>query len=124
VAWRRAVVIDDDAESREGLAGLLTAAGYLVTQSADGWSGLTRIREELPHLVVTDIGMPGMGGVGLASAVRADRMLDRVSLVAVTGIGLSPAEASCFDLVFTKPLDAEIFLKLISRLEPAGSLPA
>ena len=121
---RRAVVIDDDPECREGVAELLTSAGYLVTQSADGWSGLARIREDLPHLVITDIDMPEMSGVRLASAIRADPMLERVVLVALTGVGLSSAEATCFDVVLAKPLDIDVFLKLIDGLKPAGSASA
>ena len=99
---------------------MLALAGYRVIESADGWTGLTRTREALPHLVITDIDMPGMGGVRLASSIRADPMLDRVVLVALTGVGLSAADATCFDLVLTKPLDTDVFLTLISRLEPAG----
>ena len=124
MSLRRAVVIDDDPESRRGVAELLTVAGYRVTEAADGWSGLTRIREDLPHLVITDIDMPGMDGVGLASAVRADPMLDRVVLVALTGVGLSVAETTCFNLVLTKPLDTDVFLKLVAGLKGAGSASA
>ena len=118
---RRAIVIDDDPACRQGVAELLASAGYRVTLSAEGSTGLTRIREELPHLVITDIEMPGMGGVRLASAVRGDPMLERVVLVALTGVRLSVAEATCFDLVLTKPLDTDLLLKLISWLEPAES---
>lgn len=119
---RRAIVIDDDPGCRQGVAELLASAGYRVTLSADGWTGLTLIREDLPHLVITDIDMPGMGGIRLAGAIRADPMLDRVALVALTGVGLSTAEASGFDLVLTKPLDTEMFLNLIGRLETSGSI--
>ena len=118
---RRAIVIDDDPACRQGVAELLAGAGYRVTQSADGSTGLTRIREDLPHLVITDIDMPGMGGIRLAGAIRADPMFDRVVLVALTGVRLSAAEATCFDLVLSKPLDTDLLLKLISWLEPAES---
>ena len=117
-------MIDDDPECREGVAELLTSAGYLVTQAADGSSGLSSIREDLPHLVITDIDMPEMSGLQLASAIRADPMLDRVVLVALTGVGLSAAEATCFDLVLKKPLDTDVFLQLIDGLKTAGSAPA
>jgi two-component system chemotaxis response regulator CheY len=124
MSLRRAVVIDDDPECRRGVGELLAVAGYRVTEATGGWSGLTRIREDLPHLVITDIDMPEMDGVGLASAVRADPMLDRVVLVALTGVGLSAAEASCFDLMLTKPLDTDVFLKLVEELDQTGSAPA
>jgi CheY-like chemotaxis protein len=57
---------------REYLARLLRAAGYQVTTVADGRAALDAARSGQPDLVLTDVMMPGLDGLGLVSALRAD----------------------------------------------------
>lgn len=48
----------------------LSGAGYSVLQANDGADGLAKARETLVHLVVTDLNMPIMNGLGLIRELR------------------------------------------------------
>jgi signal transduction histidine kinase len=62
---------DDNADMRD-YVGRLLADRYEVHAVPDGLSALAAAQEKLPDLVLTDIMMPGLDGVGLLRALRAD----------------------------------------------------
>jgi PAS domain S-box-containing protein len=68
----RVLVADDNADMREYLVRLLQGAGYLVEAVADGREALEAIRTDLPDLVVSDVMMPRLDGLGLVAALRAE----------------------------------------------------
>jgi len=57
------LVVDDEANARTALAELLRDEGYRVETAADGFKALGKIEEFSPDLLLTDLKMPGMGGV-------------------------------------------------------------
>jgi PAS domain S-box-containing protein len=68
----RVLVADDNADMREYLARLLHTAGYQVTTVTDGQAALDAVRADLPDLVISDVMMPRLDGLGLVAALRAD----------------------------------------------------
>jgi DNA-binding response OmpR family regulator/signal transduction histidine kinase len=68
----RVVVADDNADMREYLARLLHTASYQVTTVTDGQAALDAVRADPPDLVISDVMMPRLDGLGLVAAVRAD----------------------------------------------------
>ncbi|MGB3481040.1 MAG: SpoIIE family protein phosphatase [Mycobacterium sp.] len=68
----RLLVADDNADMRDYLARLLGGAGYEVTLTVDGQDALDAIRADLPDLVVSDVMMPRLDGLGLVTALRND----------------------------------------------------
>ncbi|MCQ4160779.1 response regulator [Roseomonas sp. GC11] len=64
-------VVDDDQGIRTALHSLLRSVGYRVRVFADAPSFLAEAARERPDCLVTDIQMPGMGGLELQRAVRA-----------------------------------------------------
>ncbi|RLK62006.1 SpoIIE family protein phosphatase [Actinokineospora cianjurensis] len=66
------LVVDDNADMREYLDRLLTTAGYGVRAAVDGLDALEIVRTAPPQLVVSDVMMPRLDGLGLVSALRAD----------------------------------------------------
>jgi PAS domain S-box-containing protein len=68
-ATGRILLVDDNADMREYLAGLL-AGRYSVETAADGSAALASILENPPDLVLTDIMMPGLNGLDLVRTVR------------------------------------------------------
>jgi PAS domain S-box-containing protein len=68
----RVLVADDNADMREYLARLLRTAGYQVTAVTDGQAALATVRAEPPDLVISDVMMPRLDGLGLVAALRAD----------------------------------------------------
>lgn len=85
----RILLVEDDARLRDRTANTLRRLGYTVSTAVDGHHALDVLeQEELPHLVLTDVVMPGLDGPGLAHAVR-DRY-PSVRILMMTGY----AEAS------------------------------
>ncbi|WP_185294127.1 SpoIIE family protein phosphatase [Mycolicibacterium litorale] len=68
----RVLIADDNADMRDYLTGLLRGAGYQVTAVTDGQQALESVRAELPDLVVSDVMMPRLDGLGLVAALRTD----------------------------------------------------
>jgi response regulator NasT len=67
---RRAVVADDDRDTREFLNEALTRQGWSVTASATGHGLVEACRKSKPDLIVTDIRMPDMDGLDAIAAVN------------------------------------------------------
>jgi anti-anti-sigma factor len=74
------LVADDNADMREYLQRLLEAR-YDVRAVPDGLAALKAARTEPPDLIVSDVMMPGMDGVELVSALRADPRTARVPVL-------------------------------------------
>lgn len=84
---RGVLVVEDDKDLRLLFGLMLSAAHFEVYEAADGIEGLKAL-EENPgaiHLVLTDLGLPGLGGVELISRVRAAR--PTVKIIGTSGLG-------------------------------------
>lgn len=117
-------MIDDDKDIVRLAAIRLTRAGHVVEECYDGTTGLACIRAAIPDLAVVDWMMPGLDGIGLAQAVRADPATARVPLLMLTARS-DPAEheyalAQGFDSVVTKPFSKAQLLGAVSALLPDG----
>ncbi len=66
----RILLVDDNTMMRTVMRAALERAGHAVTQAADGERALLALAAGPFDLIVTDINMPGMGGVDLVNAVR------------------------------------------------------
>ena len=67
---RGILVIEDDEELRMALTTVLTQNGYAVTVARDGYEGLDRLECETPWLVLTDLNLPGKGGMDFLREAR------------------------------------------------------
>ena len=64
------LIVDDDAGVRRMLARTLEAEGYGVSVAADGGSALVEIERAAPDLVLLDVTMPGLDGLGVTRRLR------------------------------------------------------
>jgi signal transduction histidine kinase len=71
LAGIRLLVVDDEPGARELIANVLQGYGAEVCLAESGQAALTKIFEQRPHVLVADLGMPGMDGYGLIEQVRA-----------------------------------------------------
>ncbi|MES1164988.1 MAG: response regulator [Verrucomicrobiota bacterium] len=81
----RVLVVDDDDGVRTFVADALTDAGHEVTQAADGQAALARLAERAFHVVVTDLRMPGLDGLGLLGAIRREHAETEVVVLTAHG---------------------------------------
>jgi two-component system, chemotaxis family, chemotaxis protein CheY len=79
------LVVDDNEIMRHLLGRMLGRAGYEVVCAVDGEDGLARFRECAPDLVITDMDMPGLDGLGLIEALK--RECGGAKVIAVSGVG-------------------------------------
>jgi two-component system response regulator MprA len=67
----RVLIVDDDAGVRRMLVRTLEAEDYDVTVAADGGSALVEIERSAPDLILLDVTMPGLGGLGVTKRLRS-----------------------------------------------------
>jgi PAS domain S-box-containing protein len=75
------LLADDNADMRSYVARLLQEKGYDVTAVCDGEAALAAVRERRPDLVLTDIMMPRLDGIGLLSALRKDQQTSTIPII-------------------------------------------
>ena len=80
----RVLAVDDSLTMREMLRAALAGAGFEVTLAEDGVDGLERLAEAQPDLIVTDLNMPRMDGLGFIEAVRGGDTASRVPILILT----------------------------------------
>jgi carbon storage regulator CsrA len=82
----RALVVEDDPNQRELLAGFLRLAGMDVSTAGDGTDALDRLhRCERPDIVLLDMGMPRCDGATMVRELRSDPEYANLKIFAVTG---------------------------------------
>jgi two-component system CheB/CheR fusion protein len=86
-ATRRVLVVDDNVDSLQSLTEVLEELGHEVRAAPDGETALELARQFRPHVMLVDIGLPGMNGYDLARSLRRTPELQQAILVALTGYG-------------------------------------
>jgi signal transduction histidine kinase/DNA-binding response OmpR family regulator len=118
----RVVVVDDNEDGADSLASLLELLGHEVRVAYDGPTGITAVRGFDPHLVLLDIGLPGIDGYEVARRLRHDPGT-RPVLVAVSGYGRDEdrqlAHAAGFQHHFVKPIEFETIQTLLASVVAA-----
>jgi two-component system chemotaxis response regulator CheY len=67
------LTVDDSRTMRDMLRLALAEAGYRVVQAVDGVEGLERLNAEGADVIITDINMPNLDGLGFIERVRSDQ---------------------------------------------------
>ena len=102
--------VDDNADVRAFVRSILGGT-YRVIEAADGRAGLELARGALPDLIVADVMMPELDGLGLARALKDDAMTDAIPVVLLT------ARADTADQVAGLGTGADAYL--LKPFEPA-----
>lgn len=77
----RVLVVDDSKSVRHALDENLTAAGFEVIQAEDGEDGLAKVAEHAFNLIITDIDMPNMDGIEMASRLKAEFATSKIPII-------------------------------------------
>jgi DNA-binding response OmpR family regulator len=81
---KKILVVDDDPKTVELVKLYLERDGYAVVVAYDGLSALRVFREELPHLVILDLMLPGIDGVEICRLLREESDVPIIMLTART----------------------------------------
>lgn len=120
----RILMVEDNPDAAESLQMLLELLGHHVRVIDDGNHALGAARANIPDVMLIDIGLPGMDGYEIATAIRRDPALRNLVLVALTGYGRpedrNRAMAAGFDYHLVKPVDVGTLEDLLDRLAPSA----
>ena len=115
----RILLIDDNRDAIDSMGALLSLLDYDVRTAEDAESGLEIAHDFEPHLILSDIGLPGMDGYALAPELRKAAGSRKLILAAATSYGLASdkrrAQEAGFDYHLVKPLDADLLISFVAR---------
>lgn len=119
---KRILLIEDSLENTILVQRVLEANGYQLLNATTGESGIQKAIEELPDLVLIDIGLPDIDGHTVLTLLRQVGELEGVPLVAITAWPADIANEMCqrygYDGVINKPISVRAFPRQIENFLP------
>ena len=110
---RSVLVVDDVPDMSTSLGLLLAGLGFSVRTALSGEQALCLIRDDPPDAVISDIEMPGIGGIGLAQAIKRDSSINAL-LIGISSSAQSLRDAAdLFDHTLLKPVSIEALEELL-----------
>jgi CheY-like chemotaxis protein len=107
----RIAIVEDDESIRRMLVDALSEQGYDVVAYADGHGGLAGLRAAPPSLVLLDLRLPGLSGIEVCRALRADPTTAHVLVVMITGLNAEADQILGFEVgaddYVVKPFDPD-----------------
>jgi DNA-binding response OmpR family regulator len=117
------LLIEDEPNIAEAIRFLLSRDGLRVSHAAEGAAALMLLRQDPPDLVILDHMLPGLSGVEILTAIRADPVRRDLPVMMLTARGRDRemAERAGADRFMTKPFsNAEILAEVRSMLAQKG----
>ncbi len=116
---RRILIVEDDDGHRQTLARHLGRSGWDVTTAETGERALGMFAAVAPHLILTDIRMPGMSGLELLERLRERQVAAPV--IVMTGFGdmqvaIDAMKQGAYDYL-VKPLDLDRLDQVVERCQ-------
>lgn len=78
------LTVDDSASIRQMVSFTLKGAGYTVLEAVDGEDGVAKINGNEVHMVITDLNMPKLDGIGFIKKVRTNPKYKFIPIVMLT----------------------------------------
>jgi len=124
MAGETILIVEDNELNLELATDLLESAGYIVRQARTAEEAIQAARTTQPHLILMDIGLPGMDGLAATRALKADPATRQIPVLAVTSHAMKgdedKARASGCSGYITKPIDTRAFPATVARLLATG----
>jgi CheY-like chemotaxis protein len=121
---RRVLLVDDNRDVVRAFARLVRALGHDVEVTFSGDEALVAAERFRPHVVLMDIGLPGLDGCQTATAMRSTPWGGAVTLIALSGWARDAdrrrALDAGFDRHYTKPIEPDVLEALLREAEGRG----
>ncbi len=123
----RILLVDDENLSLKAIAGFLRyQMGHEITECADGAEALKLYEENPFPLVISDVQMPGLDGIGLTEKIKNSAHSRFTDVILITGYGnmdsaIRALRAGAYDYLL-KPIEIEELAAIIGRVEEHLSL--
>jgi len=113
----RILVVDDDPLTRSFLIDALALQAFEVVSAGDAGTALQQVSAEVPEVVILDLRLPGLDGMGALR--RLKEIAPQLPVVILTGYGDVPSAVEAMRLgaydFLTKPVEAEKILIVVRR---------
>lgn len=122
-AGRHVLLIEDEPNIAEAIRFILMRDGWQVSAEADGAGALERVREARPALLILDLMLPGMSGLEILAALRADPATAALPVLMLSAKGQArdreAAVRAGADVFMTKPFsNAEMLAQVRALARP------
>ena len=84
---KKILIIDDDATFQKAMSDKLKSMSYEVVGAMDGEAGLTMALSEKPDLILLDIKMPKLDGIGFLKELKSKKDIDPISILITSNMG-------------------------------------
>jgi CheY-like chemotaxis protein len=109
------LIVDDDLASRELLASYLEPEGCSIVTVSTGTEAVEEARRSLPDLVVTDVLMPGSGGLQTLFVLRNTPETSHIPAIVVSGISPRILNLMAAAEYLVKPVAKRTFLRVVHK---------
>ena len=124
------LVVDDSADNVAMISLALQTQGYRVVTANNGEDAVTVAAHTMPNLILMDINLPTLDGLGATRRILDSEALREVPIIAITAFGTEGFQRAAYDAgvsgYLTKPIDLDRMHQLIARLlspTNSGNLP-
>jgi two-component system, cell cycle response regulator DivK len=123
------LIVEDNAIHAALIKDVLEVKGFSAVHVSNGQEAHALARDHRPGLIFMDIQLPGISGVDLTSAIKADDDLKDIPVIAVTAFASKKDEekiraAGCIEIL-TKPFSIPNLLETVARyLEDPAKPPS
>jgi len=114
---KKIMIIDDDEHIRLLLKELLESKGYHVSLAKDGLEGMSKLKDEPMDLLLLDVKLPYISGIGLIKIARQHK--PEIPIICMTGYGSSPeslVEEECVEKLLRKPFKTNELIDAINEI--------
>jgi len=114
------LVVDDSADNLAVISLYLQQQGYRVVTANNGEDAVAVAAQMLPNVILMDINLPNLDGLGATRRIRETDALREVPVIAITAFGTEGFQRAAYDVgvsgYLTKPIDLDRMHQLIARL--------
>ncbi len=120
------LVVDDNADARQVLQGILATIGYHITEAANGVEAMAAIGQHKPDLIILDLMMPEMDGFEVLTLLRSNEAYATIPVIIVSAKDLEPQEHTWLmgraqGVIAKRQLSETEFLHHIQRVFKQGA---
>ena len=113
------LIVEDEPANQRLFRDLFESRGYAVISATDGLQAVDMAMRQVPHLILMDIGLPGVSGLDATRMIKANESTGHIPVVALTAFAMKEDEdrasqAGC-DGFLSKPVDIKVLLGEVAR---------
>ena len=116
-AGKSVLIVEDNPLNMKLFSAMVAAQGCQVLQAEDGPRGLDLVYQEHPDLIIMDVQLPGMSGLEVTHALKADPTTRNIPIIVTTAYAYEEEirNSGC-DGFMAKPIAISEFLEMVESL--------